>query len=157
MKAENRRLAGLIGRSHSGVAWHGPSVLEALAGMDASLAIRKPGSGCVHSIWELVKHIAAWQRVALRSLSGDVYVSLSGDLDWPPVDDESSEAWQRDVQVMTEVNAALTAAVREFPVERLGEIVQGTQHDFYFLLTGIIQHNVYHAGQIAMIKRLLYE
>lgn len=155
MKPENRRIASQVGRSHGGVAWHGPSVLETLQGVHAALALRH-ASPEVHSIWELVKHIAAWQKVALAALRGETYVSLSGDGDWPPVTETSEEAWQADVHAMSEVNAALVAAIREFPVERIQEPVAGAEkYDFYFLLHGIAQHNVYHAGQIAMLKKLL--
>ncbi len=152
-KPENRRIAGQVGRSHSGVAWHGPSVLETLAGVQAAKAAAHVGPE-VHSIWELVKHITAWQRVGLEVLQGAVYVSLSGDGDWPPVAGQTEDDWQKDVADLSAVNAALVAAIKEFPEERLEEIVNGKEFSFYYMLHGIVQHNIYHAGQIALLKRL---
>ena len=133
MKPETRRVASQIGRSHRGIAWHGPSVMEALDGVDAALALRR-ASPEVHSIWELVKHVTAWQRVTLDTLRGEPYVSMTGDADWPPVTGATDADWQADVTAMATINAELVAAVREFPEERLEEIVAGTQFNYYFLL-----------------------
>ena len=78
---------------------------------------------------------------------------MTGDADWPPIADTSADAWRADLAAMAEVNARLVAAVRAFPPERLDEIVAATEFNFYFLLHGIAQHNVYHAGQIALLNQ----
>lgn len=153
MKPENRLVAGLIGRSHSGVCWHGPSVMETLAGVTAAKAARHAGPE-VHSIWELVKHITAWQQVALDAVRGNAYAALTEDGDWPAVLGATEADWQQDLKTLADVNAALVAAVREFPVERLEELVPEKEFNYYFMLHGIVAHNIYHAGQIAALKRL---
>jgi hypothetical protein len=153
-KPENRRVAGQIGRSMTGVCWHGPSVVETLAGVTAEKAAAHAGPE-VHSIWELVKHINGWQQVALRTLAGDQYVSLADDEDWPPVTVTSEDDWLRDLESLRNVNLQLVEAVRAFPEDRLEELVPGRESNFYFLLHGIVQHNIYHAGQIAMLKKLV--
>ena len=148
-------IASLIRRSHGGVAWHGPSVVETLEGVDAAKAAARPPAG-LHTIWELVLHVTAWQRAALAALDGVAYVSLEGEGDWPPEPgDASDDAWLAALSEMAKVNGELVAATRVFPEERLAEIVPGQERfNFYFLLHGVVQHNVYHAGQIALLKRL---
>jgi hypothetical protein len=153
-KPENRRIASQVGRSHRGVAWHGPSVLETLEGVDAHHAAAKPHPE-LHSIWELVLHVTAWQKMGLLSLEGGTYISMTGDADWPTVPAvQTVEEWEAAQQEMISVNDRFVEAIRAFPVERLEEIVPGAKFDFYFLLHGIAQHNIYHAGQISLLKRL---
>ncbi len=152
-KPENQRIASQVGRSHRGIAWHGPSVLETLDGVDAVAAARvvRPN---LHSIWEIVLHVTAWQKMALRSLQGDRYVSMTGEDDWPSLPTRlGEEEWASAKQSMIDVNDRLVQAIREFPAGRLEETVLGTEFDYYFLLHGIVQHNTYHAGQISLLKR----
>lgn len=153
MTPEPKRVASQIRRSHEGEAWHGPSLMEALEGVDCGIAASRPAASS-HSIWELVKHVAAWQAMALFAVEGGEYESMSGDADWPPVTDTSAEAWVADLAAITEINAKLVAVVRSFPEARLDELVAGQRFNFYFLLQGIVQHNVYHAGQIVLLKRI---
>lgn len=153
MKPENRRVAGQIGRSFSGTAWHGPSVMETLAGVNAAKALRHAGPE-VHSIWELVRHITSWQQASLTTIQGGPYPSMSEEEDWPPVNETSEAAWQADLDHMKQVSAALVAACREFPEEKLDDLVPGKEFNYYYLLHGLAQHNIYHAGQIAMLKKL---
>lgn len=127
--------------------------METLAGVTAAKAARHAGPE-VHSIWELVKHITAWQQVALGAVRGEGYAALTEDGDWPVVNGTTEADWQQDLAALAAVNEALVAAVREFPAERLAELVPEKEFDYYFMLHGIVAHNVYHAGQIAALKRL---
>ena len=137
-KPETRRIASQVGRSHRGGAWHGPSVMETLEGVDAAKASAKPHPE-LHSIWELVLHVTAWQRMGLQSIEGGEYVSMIGVEDWPLVPaDQSPEAWEEATREMAGVNERLVAAIRAFPEERLDERVAGREFDFYFLLHGCL-------------------
>ena len=153
MKTESRRAGGQIGRSHSGAAWHGPSVLETLEGITPAQAAAKPIEGA-HSIWELVKHVSAWQALALQTFQGADCVSLEDDANFPPVEDTSADAWAHDIQAMSEINAQLVAAVKVFPEEMIETIVPGKPFSYYGLMHGIAEHNIYHAGQISLLRRL---
>lgn len=122
--------------------------------MDAAKAATRPRPD-LHSIWELVLHITAWQKMALQSLEGNAYVSMTGEEDWPTVPaDPTEDAWQTARAAMAELNDRLVEAIRAFPEERLDETVPGGEFGFYLLLHGVAQHNIYHAGQIAILKRL---
>jgi uncharacterized damage-inducible protein DinB len=147
---ETKRLASQLRRSYEGPAWHGPSLRELLAGVTSVQAAAKPVSGA-HSIWELVLHVTAWEREALAAIEGKKYETLAGDKDWPPV----GEVWQAALDDLDSASRSLGTAIRAMPEEKLNESVEGTEYNFYFLLHGVTQHNLYHAGQIALLKRAL--
>ncbi len=147
---ETKRIADQLRRSQQGAAWHGPAVAELLKGVDSLLAQRKPLSG-VHSIWELVLHITAWQAAALRAVRGDKMPQLDGQDDWP-VSGHTEQDWREAVERLERVNEKLVASVANFSDERLSDTVPGRDYSFYFLFHGVVQHNLYHAGQVAILK-----
>jgi uncharacterized damage-inducible protein DinB len=152
--SECARLADQIRRAFEGDAWHGDSVLEILADVKAAVAADRPIKSA-HSIWELVLHIAAWDDAVLRRIGGAV-VNLSDRENFPPVADTSEKAWRGTVERAKHTHAALVKAVAEFPDSRLGQQVQGksaSYYTFFYMFAGIVQHELYHAGQIALLKK----
>jgi len=125
---------------------------ELLDGVSAEVAAAKPVPGA-HSVWELVHHIEAWERMALAALQGTIYESMTGDADWPPVRETTSEAWQAALERLQSTSSKLVAAVRLMDAAKLDELVAGKEFNYYFLLHGVVQHNLYHAGQIALLKK----
>jgi uncharacterized damage-inducible protein DinB len=156
---ESARLADQIRRAFEGEAWHGDSVLEILAGVDAKMAAARPIPDA-HSIWELVLHIAAWDTIVVRRAGGEV-VNPSDEENFPPVDsrlanDAGEAAWQKALASLKSAHADLVKTVAAFPDARLQEQVPGRKQDyynFYYLFGGIVQHELYHAGQIALLKK----
>lgn len=146
------RIADQLRKAFAGDAWHGDSVLEILDGVSAKQAAAHPIKGA-HSIWELVLHIAAWDGAVLRRMHVDVPVELNDAENFPPVADTSDAAWQRAVAHARQVHEELTAAVSKFSESRLGEIIPGKDYDFTNMLLGVVQHELYHAGQIALLKK----
>ena len=149
---ETKRIASQLRRSYEGPAWHGPALRELLEGVTAEHAAAKPVPGA-HSVWELVLHIDAWERQALTTLEGETYESMTGDADWPPVRDTTAEAWKDALERLGSTTSKLVQAVRLTDEAKLDEIVAGKEFNYYFLLHGVVQHNLYHAGQIALLKR----
>ena len=149
---ETKRIASQLRRSYEGQAWHGPALKEILNGVTAEMALAKP-IGDAHSIWELVLHVEAWAGVGVAALEGKPYDRLSGDRDWPPVQATTAEAWQAALQRLESTIGKLVTAVRAFEDAKLNELVAGSEFNYYFLLHGIAQHNLYHAGQIALLKK----
>ena len=145
---ESLRIADQLHRAVFGGAWHGPAVKEVLAGVTAEQAAPHPIPGA-HSIWELVYHVTAWIQEAEQTVRGKRYETLTGEQDWPPVTDTSEEAWNGTLTALEVAATALENAVLEFPHEKLGE----GDRSYYYLLHGIVQHNLYHAGQIALLKK----
>jgi uncharacterized damage-inducible protein DinB len=154
MTAEVNRLEEQLRRTLEGEAWHGPSVLESLAGLSAAQAASHPIAGA-HSIWELVLHLRSDYDLVLRRLAGDGR-QLTAAEDWPACPASTEENWQQTVQELKLLNKKLRLAVRDFPDERLDDpLVPEAPYTAYTQFIGVTQHNLYHAGQIALLKRAL--
>jgi uncharacterized damage-inducible protein DinB len=147
-------LADQLRRAHTGEAWHGPSLRETLAGVTAEMASARPiATG--HTIWELVLHISAWiPAVGRRRLAGEA-VELSGAQDWPAPQDASESAWQATLASLDRETRALEQTIAHLPEESLEKGVPGRDHSVRFMLEGVVQHHLYHAGQIALLKKML--
>jgi len=152
---EIERILDQLKRAYEGDAWHGPSVREALAGVTAAQAHARPLAGA-HSIWELVHHIAVWESVGRRRLDGDrAEIDISSTEDWPPADDQSEAAWEQAKAALDRGHQALREAIARVPESRLDQPILEGMPTVYGTLHGIIQHDLYHAGQIAMLKKAL--
>jgi uncharacterized damage-inducible protein DinB len=152
--SEAARIADQLRRAFDGEAWHGDSVFEILEGVTVAQAAARPIAGA-HSIWELVLHIAAWDGAVLRRLGGTA-VSLSDAENFPAVTDASETVWRDALAEVRRAHEKLVAAVAALPDSRLYEMVpgkQGAHYNFYYMLHGVVQHELYHAGQIALLKK----
>jgi hypothetical protein len=149
---ETQRIADQLRRSHNGSAWHGPALKELLSGVTSERAAARPLPE-LHSIWEIVLHIDSWQRVALGALQGHPMPSLPFAGDWPAVQSQVEPDWRKAVEALARGNGELTAAVCKLSDSRLEAVVPGRDYSFYYLLHGVTQHNLYHAGQIALLKK----
>ena len=147
------RIGSQLKRASEGGAWHGPSLQELLADVSAEQAASKPLPGA-HSIWEIVLHVAAWQSFVTRALEGEpMPANPAEEENWPPVGDASEAAWRGAVESLGGGNKRLREAVRKLGEEDLDRIVAGREYSVYFMLHGVIQHSLYHAGQIALLKK----
>jgi uncharacterized damage-inducible protein DinB len=152
--SETARLADQIRRAFDGEAWHGDPLLEILQGVNATMAAARPIQNA-HSIWELVLHIAAWDGAVLKRTGGTA-IHLSGEQNFPPVKDTSDAAWHRAIEATKQTHTELVKAVAAFPDSRLQEQVPGkteSYYNFFYMFSGIVQHELYHAGQIALLKK----
>jgi uncharacterized damage-inducible protein DinB len=148
---EIERIIDQAQKMFDGGAWHGPSVLEVLADVDANVAASHPIPG-THSIWELTLHLIATQAVLLRRLRGE-----SAGLDpkdfWPAVPPATESAWAETVERLKKQEAELRQAIRAFPDERLDDRLTAEGTSAYNNFHGHVQHNAYHAGQISLLKK----
>jgi uncharacterized damage-inducible protein DinB len=149
--SEPALIAEQLRRAFDGDAWHGPALLELLQDMGAATAAARPVSN-VHSIWELVLHIAAWDAAACRRLAGEK-CQPTGPANFPVVPKPSEAAWRKAVAAAKRAHDVLVKTVAALPESRLRARVPGKRYDFYFMLHGIAQHELYHAGQIALLKK----
>ena len=154
---ERERIRDQFRRAFDGEAWHGPSVLQLLNGIDAQQAAAHPIPDA-HSIWELTLHIAAWESACKRRLEGDP-AQLTDAEDWQPVDDTSDGAWESAKKYLLDTHRELLEAIARLDESRLDEpIIKDPNTPFssvYVTLHGGVQHTLYHAGQIAMLKKAL--
>lgn len=149
---EVERIAEQLRKAFEGEAWHGPSVRELLASTTRGQAAKRliPGA---HTIWEIVLHIGVWESVVRRRLSGESITDLAPEEDWPLVRDVSEPAWKKALEDLEQGHLQLRQSITQLTDERLGETVPGRDYPVYVMLHGIIQHDLYHAGQIALLKK----
>ena len=150
--SETRRIKSQLRRAFEGEAWHGPSVLELLKGVTAEQAAAHPIAGA-HSIWELALHIATWERFVQRRIVEATALEPTDEENFPAVHDTSEQAWRAAIEEITSNHQALLETVTALDEARLSEIVAGKPYSVYFMLHGVIQHDLYHAGQIALLKK----
>ena len=154
MTTEVERIRDQFRRAFDGEAWHGPSVLQLLDGVSAQQAAAHPIPGA-HSIWQLTLHIAAWERACKRRLEGDP-AQLTDIEDWQPINDTSEAAWENTKQQLIDNHRELLEAIARVDDARLNDpIVKDSASSIYVTLHGGVQHDLYHAGQIAMLKKAL--
>jgi len=152
--SESAQIADELRRAFDGEAWHGDPLFKILEGITAAQAAAHPLKDA-HSIWELVLHIAAWDD-AVRRRMGGVAVKLSAAKNFPPVTDTSDAAWQKALAYVAATHEQLIAEVEKFPKASWDKPVPGktgAHYNFRFMLHGVVQHEAYHAGQIALLKK----
>ena len=154
---EIERISDQFRRAFDGNAWHGPSVMALLEGVSASQAAARPIPSA-HSIWQLVNHIAAWERACLRRLNGDP-AQLTDEEDWQPLTDTTEAAWQKTKDELVATHQELLRKIAELDEARLDQPIindpSTTYSSVYVTLHGGVQHDLYHAGQIALLKKAL--
>ena len=148
---EIERIEDQLRRSFEGEAWHGPSVLEALEKVTAEKAAARPLAQ-VHTIWEVVLHIAATQELVIRRLQGDS-TPLSPEQDWPSVADTGEKAWLSSLTALKRSYSELCQALSQVSDSLLDRAILPGHSSLYVTLHGLVQHNLYHAGQIALLKK----
>ena len=153
--SEVERIIDQLKRAFEGEAWHGPSVLEIIEGITSQQAAARPFNG-IHSIWEIVLHIAAWEHAILRRLNGD-RAQLPTEEDWPSVAATSDEAWERTRQALRKGHNDLRSAITRLDDSQLDQPIIEGMPSVYVTLHGIVQHDLYHAGQIAILKKVNWE
>jgi uncharacterized damage-inducible protein DinB len=148
---EVARLTDQLERGFRGDAWHGPPLRSVLTGVDAAVAAERQLSG-VHSIWELTTHVTFWMDVVRRRLAGEV-VSLQDGDDWAVIDTRTSFRWRDALAALDASHERLRSAVSELSPQDLERVVPDMGYTNYVMLHGVLQHNIYHAGQIAMLVK----
>jgi hypothetical protein len=148
--SEIERIARLLEQTFEGRAYFGPSVLEALEGVTAEIALLQP-RWSAHSIWELVAHLTAELEYARDVIGGTAGPWVEGETTWPAVTETSDAAWQEAIEDLKKANRALVCAVKQLDDAILDKKPIRVHGPFYLMLHGTIQHNVYHAGQISLL------
>jgi len=148
---EVARIIDQFERAYAGDAWHGTPVRAMLDDVDAGLASARPIAGA-HTIWELVGHITWWLEAATRRLSGQA-IEAEHDQDWPPSAPPGPAAWTAALSGLQAAHERLIAAVRRLEDDEVGGPTPGKNYSKYVLLHGVLQHTLYHAGQISLLKR----
>jgi uncharacterized damage-inducible protein DinB len=157
--SEAERLGGELDATMSGDPWYGTAVSRILDGIDAHTAAARPIQNG-HSIWELVLHMTAWVNEVKRRLDGGIHGEPL-ERDWPAVGATTPDAWKEALSTLRSAHADLSCTLAACGDTALARQVAGGQIDaagkpvtLYQTVVGILQHDAYHAGQIALLKKL---
>jgi len=158
MSAEIELLLSILDEAYEKQAWHGPNLRGALRGISAEQAAWRPGPDR-HNIWEIAFHAAYWKYAVRRRLTGEKRGSfpVKGSNWFNKPDSVSEKAWREDLRLLAEQHAALREAIAAMDPGSLQEKTQGSKITNVRTIYGIAAHDLYHAGQIQLLKRLLPE
>jgi len=136
-----------------GPAWHGPSLRGAIRGVTAAQAVRRFGRGR-HNIAELTVHAAYWKYAVRRRLSGSARGSfpLKGS-NWFARDRATPASWRADVALLVNEHRQLREVVSRLDTRQLARRIPGSRWTALETIRGAAAHDIYHAGQIQLIKR----
>jgi len=154
---ELARITGEVRRAFEHEPWHGSAISDILKGVDARSAAHRP-LGHAHTIWEIVLHMTGWVREVVRRLDGGA-PGVPPEGDWPAVGTGDAAAWEAAREDLTAAHRELLAALERFPATRLYERITAPGAPpqdavtYYQTLHGIVQHDAYHAGQIALLRK----
>lgn len=149
--AEVKRIKEQLKHAFEKDAWHGPAVMEVLKGVTAEQAAARPIPNA-HSIWEITLHISGWAGVLKSRVEGK-WMDEPAEGDWPRVEDTSPAAWEKAVKLLKSKHAGLQRAISKLTDKKLDKPIAKGKSTFYSSLHGIIQHDLYHAGQMAILKK----
>jgi uncharacterized damage-inducible protein DinB len=147
---EVERIAAQMRAAMDGPAWHGPSVVEALEGVDVKRAVARPIPDG-HSIAEITHHIAGWIDVVRRRIEGETVSGPEGG-DFPE-GSLTDESWRQTLDRLRAAHEALLATTERLEDAGLDRQLGSGRPTVYVLLHGAVQHNLYHAGQIGLLKK----
>ena len=150
----------MLDEAYSGPAWHGPSLRSSLRGVGPEQAAWRPAGGR-HNIWEVAVHAAYWKYAVRRRLTGERQGSFGEKgSNWftrPQAEDDGASppnAWARDLALLARAHKDLLAAVLQLRDSDLDRRSKGSRQTARRMIAGTAMHDVYHAGQIQLLKRL---
>jgi len=154
---KSEQLKGELERVLSGNAWYGSPVYTILEQVSFEAAYETP-PGSIHNIAGIVLHMLAWTEEVLDRMNG-MAAGVPSSGDWPDPGKPDEQKWQNYVHDLKLVNVNLLGVIQSFPEEKWGELINDTRETepattYQDLVTGLIQHHVYHAGQIALLTRI---
>ena len=155
MSPEIKQLLAIIDAAYNRKSWHGTNLRGSIRGVSPSQAAWRPAAGR-HNIWELVVHAAYWKYIGLRRLTGGRKGSfaLEGS-DWFERREGGDEKdWRADIALLDKTHRALREATGELSARDLAKVPAGSKVSNFALLSGVAAHDLYHAGQIQLLKRL---
>lgn len=157
MDASLRLLLDLVDEAFDRKSWHGTTLFGSLRGLTAAQATKRPGRGR-HNIWELVVHAAYWKYAVRRRLTGERRGSFAyKGSNWfeRPVSAAGRErAFAADIRLLVDEHRKLREAMVRLPPRQLSKRISGKRYSASWLIRGIAAHDLYHAGQIQLLKKL---
>jgi hypothetical protein len=148
-------LLWLLDSAYDRTSWHGPNLRGALRGVSLPVATWRPAPGR-HNVWEILVHAAYWKYAAWRRLTGAPRGSfpLAGSNWFVRPQRVTAQAWTDDLALLDAMHRPLREAIAAGVDRDLETRLSGSRVTQRALITGIAAHDLYHAGQIQLLKRL---
>ena len=155
MNREVRQLLDIINQAYDHQSWHGTNLRGSIRRVKADQAAWRPGPSR-HNVWETVVHAAYWKYAVSRRFRGDARGSfpLKGSNWFKTPQEPSEKAWRSDVALLDQMHAQLVDAVSGLSARALTLTPPGKKVSNFAVLSGIAAHDLYHAGQIQLLKKL---
>jgi hypothetical protein len=150
-----RQLLMIIDQAYDHTSWHGTNLRGSIRRVSVDQAMWRPDAGR-HNIWETVVHCAYWKYVASRRFTGDARGSfpLKGSNWFKRPVEKTEKAWKVDMDLLDDMHHVLRGVVARLSARDLSRTPPGTKVSNFALLSGIAAHDLYHGGQIQLLKKL---
>jgi hypothetical protein len=147
-------LLDVIDQAFDRQSWHGPNLRGSIRGLTDRQARWRPQPER-HNIWEHVLHAAYWKYTVRRRILGEKRGSfpLQGS-NWIRPRECTPSAWRRDIQLLIDTHKSMRASIAKLSPQQLPKKIRGAKITYFFLVSGVAAHDVYHAGQIQLLRRL---
>jgi len=144
----------LLDTAYDHTSWHGPNLRGSLRGVSLDGAAWRSQAGA-HNVWELLVHAAYWKYVAWRRLTGAARGSfpLEGSNFFERPVEATAAAWRADLRLLETMHGQLRDAVAAAAPRTIGARLPGSRVTRLHLITGVAAHDIYHAGQIQLLKK----
>lgn len=149
----SQRLAHQYDRVMRGDAWHGDAVWTTLSGISAEIAA-KTAHPAAHTIWELLAHMTFWETEVCRRVDGLPPRSVE-ELNFPVTPEPTAENWEHALEQFRSSNESFRSTLLRVDDAGLDVPLPGRDKPLYVELDGVIQHNLYHAGHVAILRKIL--
>ena len=155
MNKELQSIIRNLEKVNTGQPWYGRAVYEMLEEIDTAIVYKKPNDNS-YSLAELLYHMITWADFTLKRIEGDKEKDMAAfeELDWREINPRI-HTWEKGISEFKGIHKKIVELLNEKDDKFLGDIVDYRKYNFRFLLNGLIQHNIYHIGQVAYIKKLL--
>jgi len=155
MNKETQSIIRNLENTLYGQPWYGRPVFEILGEINEADVYKKPG-GKGHSMIELLYHMLTWAQFTLSRLQNEKKAMADFEIsDWRTID-PAVHTWQKGLEELKETHTRIVTLLQTKTDDFLKEIVDDRQYNFRFLLNGLIQHNIYHLGQIVYIRKFAF-
>jgi len=155
MNKETQSIIRNLENTLTGQPWFGRPVFEILKEVDESKVQIKP-NGTEHSMIELLWHTNTWAEFCLKQLenASQAEIKKIQTMDWRKIDPKV-HGWKKGVDQLKKIHRQIISILKKKDDEFLSEMVKLRTFNYRFMLNGLIQHNIYHLGQIAYLKKML--
>jgi uncharacterized damage-inducible protein DinB len=155
MTEEIKRIYKNVSAVYDGQPWHGDNLVTSLSGISADMAVARPAK-LNHSIAEIVCHMTAWRYFAVEKMKGNAaYEVWDTELNWQKITTLDEKEWKAIQDDLRKCQHQLLQQIDKMQESMLTATVDGRKYNFRLLLQGIAQHDIYHSGQIAIIRKLV--